>query len=528
MPDAPTIDDDFISKTLTAKNPTAPTPPTMLDKYQAKQEDIQKQSESEFAKYGEASRAGQERIGGMIDREVRLAGQTIAPPKPPQYQPIPKALPEYYKEPLNAFQGPAIAIMGLASLFSRHPMTAAMNAGAELMKGYHEGDVERIENARQNYKEHVAQVVAQNKLEQEKYDAILNNAKFSQAEKLAKMHALAAAVGDEIQLQNIKAGNFNKFWELQDAKSKMTDKMLDAAVKVDQADSKAPLYSPQWFQWFSRQPKEVQDEYRKMLAERNRNQASMMIDQGIVNVAQKNYGLNESQLGFIPRTEQPKVKAAITSGENIEDIADYVQQHPGALGVIADAANNTKADAWSALLQRDEGNAIDNAITSVARRHSESDLSAARILSKKLTTQAFADAAAAGSRGATQYLDKIFRDSIYSLKTGPEGFIGTLKSRYEDADRLLQKYGTVEHNLGFDNNKGSHPFWDKLRQPEQSIPPGAIEMLRANPSPERKKMFEETFHLSAGKADEILKQPKTTTAPAAMPIEGNIPGGIRG
>ncbi len=191
------------------------------------------------------------------------------------------------------------------------------------------------------------------------------------------------------------------------------------------------------------------------------------IDQALINELSKYPGMTKEDLGYIPTTRQPKVVAAvIESPGNLESIAQYTKENPNALGLIADASKRINLDAYQALFKNNPAEAKariesdrDKAIDKVAqeRKLDMTQAAKAKVLQKMLTTQAFTDAAIAGSRGATIYLDKAFKE-IYDPTSSPGAFFSILEKRYDEADRVAREY-----KLGFNDRSpealAEMPFW---------------------------------------------------------------------
>jgi hypothetical protein len=200
------------------------------------------------------------------------------------------------------------------------------------------------------------------------------------------------------------------------------------------------------------------------------------MDQALVNVLDKYPGMKREDLGTIQTQRQPKVIAAvIESPENLEAIAKFTKENPNALGLIAEASKRVNLDAYQGLfsswstsktpkdvqaqleskIARDREAAIDK--VAQERKLDLTQAANAKILQKMLTTQAFTDAALAGSRGATIYLDKAFRE-IYDPNASPGAFFSILEKRYDEADRVAREY-----KLGFNDRSpealAEMPFW---------------------------------------------------------------------
>lgn len=171
------------------------------------------------------------------------------------------------------------------------------------------------------------------------------------------------------------------------------------------------------------------------------------IDQAIVNQLPHYKDMDRKDLGYIGVKNQERIMGAIQSAEQIEHIASYAAENPESIGLLAEAARKINVDAYKGLLgdyssyipkiSQDRDGAIDAEAKS--RGLSQDVAEKAKVLNKMLATQAFADAAQAGSRGATIYLDKAFRE-IYQQASSPPAFFDILSVRQRDADNVLSKY----------------------------------------------------------------------------------------
>ena len=177
------------------------------------------------------------------------------------------------------------------------------------------------------------------------------------------------------------------------------------------------------------------------------NSGKTKIDQAIVNQFPQYDGMNAKKFGYVGVKNQERIMNAVQSSEQIEHIASYAAENPEAIGLVADAARKINVDAYHGLianptayitkLTQVRDSAIDEAAK--AKGLSTDQAAKAKVLNKMLATQAFADAAQAGSRGATIYLDKAFRE-IYQQASSPPAFFDILRVRQADSDNFLSKY----------------------------------------------------------------------------------------
>jgi hypothetical protein len=177
------------------------------------------------------------------------------------------------------------------------------------------------------------------------------------------------------------------------------------------------------------------------------NSGKVKIDQALVNQFPQYDGMNAKKFGYVGVKNQERIMNAIQSSEQIETIAKYAAENPESIGLVADAARKINVDAYKGLMTNPASYITkvtterDSAIDAAAKEKglSQDQAAKAKVLNKMLATQAFADAAQAGSRGATIYLDKAFRE-IYQQASSPPAFFDILRVRQQDSDNLLSKY----------------------------------------------------------------------------------------
>jgi len=168
----------------------------------------------------------------------RIAFQPTPHPALPKYQDIPKApQPQFHDVFKDSSPGLIFATV-LGSLMSRRAGMGAMTAATGYLEGFQKGDKEKMENERKNWEDHVAEIVKQNNVEKERYDAVWNDTKLSQADKAAQLAAIGASIGDQQTMAAIKDGNLDFQYKLYNDRDK-------AALSIQLAKIKSSMSNPQ-------------------------------------------------------------------------------------------------------------------------------------------------------------------------------------------------------------------------------------------------------------------------------------------
>lgn len=173
------------------------------------------------------------KIKQMQERSLALGTQHRAVPREPNLQNIPAAPKQDFTDPMRAFQNPAVVIATLGSLFSRAPMTAALNAGAAAMEAYHKGEVERFSLKREEWKEAVEAAKSQNEIELARYNAAWKRSDAAVKDRMAELQALAAGVKDEVLLAGLKTGQIERVDKILETRQKADDQIKQALFKYE-------------------------------------------------------------------------------------------------------------------------------------------------------------------------------------------------------------------------------------------------------------------------------------------------------
>ena len=160
--------------------------------YQSASEDIESKRQAAIAPV----------IGRVKDRTAqsdKLADDVSAvkTPDKPKVGDLPEAPEQAYRDTTQALGGMGSLLAVIGSLATRAPLTAGLNAVAASMKGFHEGDKEKLKLESDNWKKHFDKALKQNDEELKQYEEALKSSDFDLTKAQAKMHAIAAANQDD-------------------------------------------------------------------------------------------------------------------------------------------------------------------------------------------------------------------------------------------------------------------------------------------------------------------------------------------
>lgn len=174
---------------------------------------------------------------GAIDqlraKREAIVARPVGAPAQPHLQSLPEAPQPQQKNPIEAFRSPLVFLALAGSLLSRRPAVAAMNAASGIMEGYHKADEERIAHERENFKTALDQVMKQNSLELEKYNAAMSATGLSMREREAQLSALAASHNDVMLQNQIRQGNFQTISQVLRDRQTSLDRMVQAREQAD-------------------------------------------------------------------------------------------------------------------------------------------------------------------------------------------------------------------------------------------------------------------------------------------------------
>ena len=131
------------------------------------------------------------------------------PPLPPSpnLRDVPRTPQQQFSEPFEVFKSPAIVLASLGSLFTRHPLTTALNAATGAMQGFQKGQKDIADEKRKEWEDNLKAALEQNKIELERYKDAWERRNIDVKDKFAQLYAQAAGNNDPVVSAAIQSGN---------------------------------------------------------------------------------------------------------------------------------------------------------------------------------------------------------------------------------------------------------------------------------------------------------------------------------
>jgi hypothetical protein len=385
------------------------------------------------------------------------------PPKAPVLAEVPSEMTKQ-TSPLETFGSAAMWISTLGSMFTRQPFMNSLAATTGALNAAKQNDIEGFKRQVEQLKIHNENAEKAANFELETYKAALGKDKDAVSAYTAMFKNDTASTLAQAKMFDTYVKNMEK--KTDDAFKHMPYRQWEASMKQEYPDFTPEDYfqnpakypdGPKLFQKMTSKSGQGVEAYKEKQEIKN----AESVDSSIIKQAEHS-GVKPEDLGKISPQNQVRVGAAYDSLHNIENISKYIAEHPQSVGLAADVARRVNLDGLKSLQTEEEKQVyLDGEIDKATQeslssgRYSPDAVGQAKILNKMLATQAFNDAAASGSRGATIYLDKAFKE-IYQQASTPETMFTLLHKRAEDADYQLKKY-----DLGIESrdDKDQFPFF---------------------------------------------------------------------
>jgi hypothetical protein len=190
-------------------------------------------AQAEIARRGLTSPAKPPKADLSPQSTGNLALPDTSNPAQPKLQDVPKAPNMEFREALDVFKNPAVVLAGLGSLFTRRPLTTAMNAAAEAMNGYQQGQEDTFKLKQKEWEDATKAALEQNNIELEKYKEAWDLHDRNVQESFAKMTAASSGFDDPVMRNAVASHNFPLVEKLITMRETAKEKMQESLALRD-------------------------------------------------------------------------------------------------------------------------------------------------------------------------------------------------------------------------------------------------------------------------------------------------------
>jgi len=330
---------------------------------------------------------------------------------------------------------------------------AALAAQNGMLEGYQKGDMDAYKKQKDIFEQNqkaLARAVEGLKYElaqAEKTASVDKDLAMAQAEKAAVTYG-GDAFKEYVKKNGIpKSAEYAKSLEaMQFKNSELQQKAVHDANQLTMQKAKLGIEQAR-----------LAEDKRHHIAEETR-MAVGKIDREVLNEATKYYpGLEPANLTNLSKAGVERIVGGLETIKSIESVADYIKQHPEAVGATAKIKNAINLDAIKSITGDDQASAdakekilndqIDNAIAK--GKLSSDEARSAKVLNKMLFSVALSDVKSSGQRGSI-YLDKAFQ-GLYDQASKLGTLTEILHKRIEESDRRLSNVDmNVENRIDKD------------------------------------------------------------------------------
>lgn len=149
------------------------------------------------------------RIWGEFSKKIGKIGEDI---KTPTMKELPQSPNTQYQDPIQSLGSMASVLAILGSLKTRAPLTAALNAAAGSMQGFHKGDQERVKLEREKFNDELNRAIKQNQTELQEYEASLKKANFDLDKVYADWRVIATKTNNQAMIAALDSGLHEKYY----------------------------------------------------------------------------------------------------------------------------------------------------------------------------------------------------------------------------------------------------------------------------------------------------------------------------
>lgn len=192
-----------------------------------------------------------DQVVGLQNRMTELDARSDAL-RPPEMVQAPKP-PEVHDTPPGERWGSvAMMLAGFGGLLTRQPLTASLNAMAQVNHAYNEGDAEKAKTAFDTWKTENDNAMKMNAFQAKAYDSAIKKIATDRTGAIGEIRALAASFKDDVVINLMDAGQTDKALAVLGARStggqllqERTEKLIDQHAAMDYWDQSNPEANPQ-------------------------------------------------------------------------------------------------------------------------------------------------------------------------------------------------------------------------------------------------------------------------------------------
>jgi hypothetical protein len=166
------------------------------------------------------------RRGGVIEDTMKALAERKLDVAPPKFEPQPFQAPTPQYNPAEAFGSTAATFGLIASLFTKQPLTSALNASAAAMTAFKKRDIDAYDKAFNEWKVNSDYAWKRAQFENDQYKTAIDlmNQDFNKGYAQARM--LANLNNDEAAIAALSTDDPMDFFKLLEGRSRLTDSLL--------------------------------------------------------------------------------------------------------------------------------------------------------------------------------------------------------------------------------------------------------------------------------------------------------------
>jgi hypothetical protein len=385
-----------------------------------KQEGLAKQAEAESIVKAEKSRSQ------LMQEQAVKQKEMVEQHKRDLQESSPFApTPETAKDIAGLFSLISVAAFGSGGKGRYSGMqTLASLTGA--MKGYQAGRKDVFEQDIKNFEENLKVLKSHN----DKVNALYEDAmKLLATDKelgLQKIQEIRALDNTGVIAQLARSGQYKVMGEVLDKTTIALQKAKETADKLSHDFAKLS----------------TEHQYRM---EEAQAKTVGKVDREVLNEATKFYpGLKAENLTNLSKQGTDRIVNSVETIKSIEEVANYIKQHPQAVGATAKIKNLINFDAIKSITGDDKASAdakakiIDSQIDDAIKKGklNTDEARSAKVLNKMIFAVALQDVRSSGQRGSV-YLDKSFQN-LYDQASQLTTLADILDARIKESDRRLE------------------------------------------------------------------------------------------